>query len=169
GRVRRTAPGPSPSDPLLATDVDRLPPTGPGDDDDPTLPPRTGGVPRSREDEKTEPRKLPGRARPPSNAPATTATGPLASAFFAPVPPQNRTAVLQRFRRRMAATGMTVIRRGESNHGLVLVVRGRLELHGVRSDGSHAALGAIGPGDYIGEASLLAHAPAAVHVVAATE
>jgi hypothetical protein len=191
GRVRRTGPVASPSDPQLATEVDQIPPTGPGDDDDPTLPPRTGPVPRSSgEDETTEPRDLPARTRPPligrapsppavpagplhsvlpSIAAQTAAPGPRASAVFAPVPPQSRTAVLQRFRRRMAATGMTVIRRGESGHGLVLLVRGRLELHGVRADGSLVALGSIGPGDYIGEVSLLAHAPAATQVVAATE
>ena len=64
---------------------------------------------------------------------------------------------------------MTVIRRGESGHGLVLVLRGRLELHGERADGSRVMLGAIGPGDYVGEVSLLARAPASAQVVAAVE
>jgi hypothetical protein len=147
------------------------PPLGAGDgDDEPTIPPRGVAVPRARgDDETTEPREQPARTRPPSIAPSTTATGPLAGAFFAPVPPQNRTAVLQRFRRRMAAHGMTVIRRGESGHGLVLVLRGRLELHGERADGSRVMLGAIGPGDYVGEVSLLARAPASAQVVAAVE
>jgi hypothetical protein len=161
----------SASDPQLMTPIDQQPPFGAGDgDDDPTIPPRSGAVPRARgDDEKTEPREQPARTRPPSIAPPTTASGPLASAFFAPVPPQNRTAVLQRFRRRMAAHGMTVIRRGESGHGLVLVLRGRLELHGERADGSRVMLGAIGPGSYVGEVSLLARAPASVQVVAAVE
>jgi CRP-like cAMP-binding protein len=69
----------------------------------------------------------------------------------------------------MAASGMTVIRRGESGHGLVLVVRGRLELHAEAADGAPIVLESITPGQYVGETSLLARAPAAAHVVAAAE
>lgn len=137
-------------------------------DDEPS---NATGVPRGGivDDEKTSPRELPIRARPPSIAPPTTATGPLASAFFAPLPPHNRAAVLQRFRRRMVAIGTTVIRRGEAGHGLVIVVRGRLELHADRSDGARISLGAIGPGDHVGEVGLLARAPAAAQVTAAVD
>jgi hypothetical protein len=142
------------------------------DDDEPTLLPSSdpilvggGGV----DDELTEPRELPlrTRQRPPSIAPSTTATGPLTGAFFVPVPPRNRAAVLQRFRRRMTAHGATVIRRGETGHGLIIVVAGLLELHAERADGQRIVIGAIAPGEYIGEASLLARAPAAVDVIAA--
>jgi hypothetical protein len=167
--------------------------TGPtaADDDEPTLPPPPGRAGPSLlqpvraapppppqpgraapsgvlEDEKTEPRELP-RARPPSIAPATAATGPLAGAFFAPLPPRNRAAVLQRFRRRIVPAGATVIRRGETGHGLVVVVRGRLELHAEREGGARVGLGAVDAGEYIGEASLLARVPAAVHVIAETD
>jgi Cyclic nucleotide-binding domain len=145
---------------------------GEGDgDDDPTLPPRLDAPPRRRtlDDEQTEPRDRPRRLRPPSIAPATVATGPLASSFFAPLPPHNRSAVLQRFRRRMAAGGMIVIRRGETGHGLILVLRGQLERKAERADGSSVVLGAIAPGEYVGEDSLLARAPATADVVAAVE
>jgi CRP-like cAMP-binding protein len=146
---------------------------GPGaDEDEPTLPPPAGGVPRASTDDdndKTAPRDLPTRVRPPSIAPPTAATGPLAGAFFAPLPPRNRAAVLQRCRRRLIATGTPVIRRGEAGHGLVIVVRGRLDLHAERDGGAPLALGAIGPGEFIGEASLLADAPAAAQVVAAVD
>ncbi|HMG53192.1 MAG TPA: cyclic nucleotide-binding domain-containing protein, partial [Kofleriaceae bacterium] len=140
------------------------------DDDEPTLPPSSAAAqPGPIEDEKTEPRELPTRVRPPSIAPPTVATGPLASAFFAPLPPRNRAAVLQRFRRRMVAPGTAVIRRGETGHGLVIVVRGRLELHAEGAAGAPVALAAFEPGDYLGETSLLARAPAAAQVVAATD
>jgi hypothetical protein len=150
------------------------PPARPGEpraslgDDEPS---NATGVPGggSVEDEKTSPRELPTRTRPPSIVQPTAATGPLASAFFAPLPPHNRAAVLQRFRRRMVPIGTTVIRRGEAGHGLVIVVRGRLELHADRSDGVQISLGAIGPGDYIGEVGLLARAPSAIQVVAAVD
>jgi CRP-like cAMP-binding protein len=69
----------------------------------------------------------------------------------------------------MVAIGTTVIRRGEAGHGLVIVVRGRLELHADRSDGVRLSLGAIGPGDYVGEVGLLARAPATTQVVAAVD
>jgi hypothetical protein len=173
GRIPRVSLGPrDPISGLPLVPVERVSASELGEgDDDPTLPPRSGGVPPARpvEDEKTAPRERPARARPPSIAPPTTATGPLASAFFAPVPPHNRAAVLQRFRRRMAASGMTVIRRGETGHGLVIVVRGRLELHADRADGSVVVLEAIAPGEYVGEVGLLARAPAAAQVVAAAE
>lgn len=140
------------------------------DDDDPTLPPPGSSTPsRTIEDEATEPRELPTRVRPPSIAPPTVATGPLAGAFFAPLPPRNRAAVLQRFRRRIVAAGTAVIRRGETGHGLVVVVRGRLELHAEGEGGAPIALGAIEPGEFIGEASLLARAPAAAEVTAGTD
>jgi hypothetical protein len=182
------AQGPSPSE--AGDDDPTFPPLGAGrrrDEDTTTSPPgepaRPGlapegdepaiatGVPGggTGEDEKTSPRELPTRARPPSIAQPTAATGPLASAFFAPLPPHNRAAVLQRFRRRMVAIGTTVIRRGEAGHGLVIVVRGRLELHADRSDGVRLSLGAIGPGDYVGEVGLLARAPAATQAVAAVD
>ena len=121
------------------------------------------------EDELTEPRELPIRPRPPSIATPTTATGPLAGAFFAAVPPRSRAAVLQRFRRRLAAQGTKVIERGETGHGLVVVVQGLLELHATRPDGAAIVLGAIAAGEYVGEASLLARGPAVTDVVAAVD
>jgi cyclic nucleotide-binding protein/tetratricopeptide repeat protein len=165
-------PTPPPVTPPPATGPDAAAADAAADDDEPTLPPPSGGVPRPAADDdndKTEPREMPTRVRPPSIAPPTAATGPLAGAFFAPLPPRNRAGVLQRFRRRMITTGATVIRRGEAGHGLVVVVRGRLDLHAERADGVPIALGTIGPGEFIGEASLLAGEPATDAVVAAVD
>jgi hypothetical protein len=148
----------------------------PGDDEPTLLPPiypidaidamSDDGV---VDDETTRPRDLPFRARPPSIAPPTTATGPLAGAFFVLVPPRNRASVLHRFRRRLAASGTTVIEHGEIGHGLVIVVRGRLEIHARRSDGVVVVVGAIAAGEYIGEASLLTRTAAPATVVAAVD
>ena len=121
------------------------------------------------DDETTQPREMPLRTRPPSITPPTAAAGPLAGAFFAPVPPRNRAAVLQRFRRRIAANGTLVIRAGETGHGLVIVVRGLLELRAERADGTVVTLGAIAPGEYVGETSLLTRAPAIADVIAAVD
>jgi CRP/FNR family transcriptional regulator len=84
----------------------------------------------------------------------------------APAPPRDRAAVLQRFRRRMTAGGTTVIRRGDTGHGLVVVVRGRLEVQADRANGGRVVLAAISPGDYVGETSLLTRSPAMADIVA---
>jgi hypothetical protein len=120
-------------------------------------------------DETTRPRELPLRSRPPSIAPPTSATGPLTNAFFTEIPPRNRGIVLQRFRRRMMAEGAAVIERGETGHGLIIVVRGLLELHAERDDGEPVILGVIAPGEYVGEISLLTRAPAPAQIVAAVD
>ena len=109
------------------------------------------------------------RRKPPSIAPATLATGPLASALFAPIPPRDRATLLQRFHRRIAAIGTTVIRRGETGHGLVLVVRGQLDVHAEDTDGARVSLEAIGPGDYVGEIGLVSRSAATAYVVAAMD
>ena len=166
GRARRADGDPATPPPASPASPARGEPTRADDE-----PSNATGVPRGGavDDETTAPRELPVRTRPPSIAQPTAATGPLASAFFAPLPPHNRAAVLQRFRRRMVAIGTTVIRRGEAGHGLVIVVRGRLELHADRSDGVRLSLGAIAAGDFVGEVGLLAHAPATTQVVAAVD
>jgi CRP-like cAMP-binding protein len=140
-------------------------------DDEPTLLPPIDTLLDADvvDDETTRPRELPLRARPPSIAPPTTATGPLSGAFFVLVPPRNRASVLQRFRRRLAAAGTIVIEHGEIGHGLVIVVRGLLEIQARRSDGAVVVVGAIVPGDYVGEVSLLTRSPAPAGVVAAID
>ena len=163
------------------------PPTGPNDlvdvdEDAQTPPPRDtpfdGIVMRDSdvEEEQTEPRELPVGTRPrtrsqipsiPTRPPTTQ--GPLVSAFFAPVPLDRRGSVLVRFARRSVPAGSTVIRQGETNHPLVLVARGRLDIRFERVDGQMVALGTLGVGDYIGESSLLAHGPSATQVIASTD
>jgi hypothetical protein len=149
--------------------------TGAGDhgDDEPTLPPAAvvpdlPDPPVARRPEGPPPPPPP-RSKPPSIAPPSSASGPLTTALFAPVPPQHRAALLARFRRRQVPAGTTVIWRGEVGHGLVLVLRGRLELHAAGAERLLAVIGSVGPGDYVGEASLLARTAASAHVVAAVD
>ena len=140
-------------------------------DDELTLPPKLDAIPHRRgvDDEKTRPRERPPGLAPAASAPPTQATGPGSSALFAPVPLANRAAMLLRFRRRLAGIGTTVIRRGEAGHGLILVVRGRLDVHAEGADGARVSLEAIGPGDYVGEIGLVSRTPAAAYVVAAVD
>jgi hypothetical protein len=123
--------------------------------------------PRAVDDEKTTPREQPNRPRTDAGTGATA--DPLDSPLLAAIAKHNRVAVLQRFRRRVAAIGTTVIRRGETGHALVLVVRGRLDVHSERADGARVSLEAIEPGGFVGEQSLLARAPAPAYVVAARD
>jgi hypothetical protein len=134
------------------------------------------------EDDQTQPRELPmgvhrpglplrpPPVRPPSilaGAGSTTRSA-LAFAFFAPLPIERRAAVLSRFSRRSVPPGTVVIRQGEVAPSLVLVASGRLEVRADRG-GAAIGIGAIGPGEHIGEAPLLSRTPSRASVVAATE
>ncbi len=152
--------------PIRALPLDTLekiagpPPTGPFELDD------------DGDDDQTQPRDLPlglRRPLPPGRAAAgSVVPGPLAFAFFAPLPTERRAAVLSRFSRRSVPPRTVVIRQGEPTPALVLVSSGRLEMRAERA-GSVIQLGAVGPGEHIGEAALLARVPAPASVVAATE
>jgi len=121
------------------------------------------------DDEDTRPRDLPIRIRPPSSAPPGGAPGLFEGAFFALLRPPERGAVFRRFRSWIAALGTTVIRRGDTGPGLIVVARGRLEIVGERVDGARIVLSVLGPGEFIGETGLLAQLPATAPVIAATD
>jgi len=93
----------------------------------------------------------------------------IAGRFFAPLPAERRGPVLDRFTRRMVSAGTTVIRQGELNHPLVLVASGRLEVRAELATGELVDVTAIAAGEFVGEAALLARAPAPAHVVAAVD
>lgn len=163
------------SDDLLK--ISRPPPTAPVDridfDDAPTPSPVDAEArDRDTEEELTSPRELaePTWTREPKTGPVGgTTASVLESAFFAPLPPARREAVFSRFHRRAVAAGSTVIRQGETEHSLVIVGRGRLEVKAERADGKLVLVTAIGPGEYVGEAALLARLPAPAHVIAAID
>ena len=134
------------------------------------------------DDDQTQPRDLPmgvhrpgSLLRPPPVRPpsilagaGSTTRSALAFAFFAPLPIERRAAVLSRFSRRSVPPGTVVIRQGEVAPSLVLVASGRLEVRADRA-GAAIGIGAIGPGEHIGEAPLLSRTPSRVSVVAAPE
>ena len=93
----------------------------------------------------------------------------LASRFFAPLPIPRRAAVLDRFHRRAVRCGETVIRQGETEHGLVIVGRGALEVRVDRADGQTVHIASVGAGEYFGEVALLSRSPATAHVIAASD
>ncbi len=124
------------------------------------------------DDDQTRPRDLPmgvRGARPAGlDAPGPTARSLLAFPFFAPLPAERRAAVLARFSRRSVPPRTVMIRQGQVTPALVLVASGRLDVRAERA-GAVIDLGTVGPGEHIGEAALLARAPAPATVSSATE
>ncbi|HSK02446.1 MAG TPA: cyclic nucleotide-binding domain-containing protein [Kofleriaceae bacterium] len=124
------------------------------------------------DDDQTQPRDLPmgvRGARPPGlDPPGPTARSLLAFPFFAPLPVERRAAVLSRFSRRSVPPRTVVIRQGQVTPALVLVASGQLDVRAERA-GAVIDLGTVGPGEHIGEAALLARAPAPATVASATE
>jgi CRP/FNR family transcriptional regulator, cyclic AMP receptor protein len=129
-------------------------------DDEPTPPP-TDGIPYGHvAEEETSPHDIPIGTIQTHNV--------LSSAFFAPLPEDQRGGVLARCLRSPFVAGSTVIAQGEVGHALVIVVRGRLDVR-VERDGQMIQVGTVTMGEYIGEGSLLAQGPAPAHVIAATD
>jgi hypothetical protein len=146
---------PPPTAPMEAVDIETAEHAiGTADSSlDPVLTPPPDG-----EDEPTSPVSLiPGRTR---DTARTILDGP----FFAALPPDARGKVLARFARKTVAAGTTIVRQGDRNHPLFVVVRGRLDQ---RVD--NRLLAPISANEYVGETALLARAPAGAHVVAAVE
>jgi hypothetical protein len=92
-----------------------------------------------------------------------------ASEFFAPIAESDRSAILARFTTKRVPAGTVVIRRGESNHPLVLVKRGRLDIRVEKPNGMPVQVATVTAGEYIGEGALLERKPATANIVAATE
>jgi CRP-like cAMP-binding protein len=55
--------------------------------------------------------------------------------------------------------GAILMRQGESGDSLYFVVSGRLRVFGLRDDGEQVGIGAVGPGETVGEMALLADEP----------
>ncbi|HEY4178465.1 MAG TPA: cyclic nucleotide-binding domain-containing protein [Kofleriaceae bacterium] len=92
-----------------------------------------------------------------------------ASEFFAPIAEADRPAILARFTLKRVPAGTVIIRRGESNHPLVLVKRGRLDIRVEKPNGMPVQVATVTAGEYIGEGALLERKPATANIVAATE
>jgi len=152
--------------------VIRPPPTAPVDrldPDDVVTPVPLGDVlVRERDTDQELPRDSIDVTNP--NQPVTSVSQMLLSgALFAGIPAPSRAAVLTRFARKIVPATTVVIRRGETDHPLVVVGRGKLAVRAERSDGRLVTLFDVVAGDHVGEGALLARRPAPVHVVALSE
>jgi sigma-B regulation protein RsbU (phosphoserine phosphatase) len=86
--------------------------------------------------------------------------------LFLGVPPDRLAAILGRCHERVLAAGDTLLRPGEPNHDLFLLIEGQLRAH-LDAAGTPASL-AIPTGQCVGELSLVDGEPVSAQVVAAT-
>jgi CRP/FNR family cyclic AMP-dependent transcriptional regulator len=74
--------------------------------------------------------------------------------------------ILSRARSRRVARGAMILRRGEPNGGMIVIVSGRVRVSVVSEDGKEVALSVLGAGEVLGEMSLLDGEPSSADVTA---
>jgi CRP/FNR family transcriptional regulator, cyclic AMP receptor protein len=79
----------------------------------------------------------------------------LASDLFRAMSGPEIEAVLARAAVRHVSRGETVLHRGDPSTGLIVILQGRLRISLVSPEGGEMALGVLGPGEILGEISLL--------------
>lgn len=171
----RSTPDPD-ADESLTHPMTRIPDAPDEADDPPRLPPptvRTSSAPvvsTDTEDEMTAPHAAlepaaisDGHAEAEPVTIKRTSVDPFSTSFFSHLPVERRAAALSRFHRRTIKSRETIFSTGAANHPFVLVLRGELEILRDRKPPIP-----IGPGDFAGEDSLLARAPATTTVRAVT-
>ena len=77
-----------------------------------------------------------------------------------------RTSLIHRFVARTFAAGDVVLRKGEEAAGLLLIATGGVLVSSQDSEGDRIVLAELGPGDVVGEISLVLRKPASADVVA---
>lgn len=88
------------------------------------------------------------------------------SAVLSAVSPAERGTLMARFRPHHFATGDRLVRNGEPNASLLLIASGTVEVRSVDGDGDRVVIAQLGPGEVVGEISLVLRRPATADVVA---
>ncbi len=88
------------------------------------------------------------------------------SAILAAVEPAERNDLMARFDTRAFEPGDALVREGEEGGGLFLIASGAVEVRKSDADGDRIRLAELGPGDVVGEISLVLRRPATADVVA---
>lgn len=83
------------------------------------------------------------------------------------VEPQYRADLISRFVTRTFDTGESLVKQGEESEGLFLIASGSVEVQSRDADGDPLVLARLGPGDVVGEISLVLRRPATADVLAA--
>lgn len=82
------------------------------------------------------------------------------------VAPADREALIARFDTRAFKAGERLVTLGEESDGLFLIASGSVRVLGRDADGEELQIAALGPGDVVGEISLVLRRPASANVVA---
>jgi cAMP-dependent protein kinase regulator len=88
------------------------------------------------------------------------------SAILGAVAPAERAALMERFETRTFAAGEYLVRRGEETDGLFLVASGSVRVCSEDREGDDVLIATLGPGDVVGEISLVLRRPATADVIA---
>jgi CRP-like cAMP-binding protein len=88
------------------------------------------------------------------------------SAILSSVAPEARAVLVQRFASERFEPGQHLLRQGEESSRLFLIASGGVQVRGTESDGERVVLAELGPGDIVGEISLVLRRPANADVVA---
>ncbi len=88
------------------------------------------------------------------------------SAILGAVSPPDRRALVERFETRRFKRGEALVTLGEKTEGLFLIASGAVRVQGRDADGETLELATLGPGDVVGEISLVLRRPATADVVA---
>jgi len=88
------------------------------------------------------------------------------SQILSAVDPDHREDLIDRFRTVTFDPGEPLTRSGDENTGLFLIASGTVEVSGTDADGDKLRIAELGPGDVVGEISLVLRRPATADVVA---
>ncbi|MFI5309008.1 MAG: cyclic nucleotide-binding domain-containing protein [Polyangiales bacterium] len=88
------------------------------------------------------------------------------SAILSSVEPGRRSELVARFKSERFEAGDCLVRRGEEPSCLYLLASGGVQVRGTDADGDRVVLAELGPGDVVGEISLVLRRPAIADVVA---
>jgi CRP-like cAMP-binding protein len=87
-------------------------------------------------------------------------------AILSAIEPAQRAALVARFKTEQFAPGAVLVRQGQEADRLFLIASGGVQVRGKDADGDRVVLAELGPGDVVGEISLVLRRPANADVVA---
>lgn len=88
------------------------------------------------------------------------------SAFLSAVKANQRRELIDRFQMRAFEAGEVIVRQGQNRAGLFLLASGAVQVSSNDSDGDRVVLAELGPGEVVGEISLVLRRPATADVIA---
>jgi len=88
------------------------------------------------------------------------------SALLAAIHPKKRQEMMSRFEARTFENGEFLVHQGQEAAGLFLIASGAVRVSATDNDGDQVVLAELGPGDVVGEISLVLRRPATADVVA---